>query len=50
MTGVTSAELLKEVRNDPAKEAILCPDQVFPSVKEMCEQLMKEDEQAVGTS
>ncbi len=46
MTGVTDDALVKSVREDPAKEALLAPEMVFPSVQEMYQQLKEEDESA----
>ncbi|VDD83613.1 unnamed protein product [Mesocestoides corti] len=43
MSGVTSESLLAEVRSDPAKEELLGPELVFPSVLEIYQQLIEED-------
>ncbi|KAM3188232.1 hypothetical protein ACTXT7_000730 [Hymenolepis weldensis] len=46
MSGVTSETLLLEVRADPVKAALLAPDLVYPTIREMHQQLMEEDKKS----
>nr|CDS25952.1 4 nitrophenylphosphatase [Hymenolepis microstoma] len=46
MSGVTSEELLSKVRADPVQAALLAPDFVYPSIREMHQQIVEEDKKS----
>ncbi|VDN98291.1 unnamed protein product [Rodentolepis nana] len=46
LSGVTSEELLSKVQADPAQAALLAPDFVYPSIREMHKQLLEEDKKS----